>query len=424
MIRIPNLRWWIAGLLAAATALNYLDRQSLPVVVGAMQKSIPISDQQFSHLQFMFLLAYGVMNAGGGKILDRLGTRIGYAVMIVWWSIASMMQGSVHSIAGLAIARFMLGLGEGGGFPGSAKAVSEWFPAKERSFAFGIFNTGSSVGALIAPPLIAAIVLLANWRWVFFITGGLGLAWAVAWLVLYEVPSRHKLVTPEERVYVEEEQVTADDPLGSTASWLALFRYRQVWGIMSAKFLSDAGWYFFIFWLPKYLGDVRHLDIKQIGYYAWIPYAWAGVGSFAGGWLSSYLIRRGLSVDTSRKIALGLSAACMPASLLIEASPLTMAIAYFSMALFGHQFWSTTAQTLSADMFPSKMVGSVAGLSNASGAFGSMLFNLLVGILLGKYHSYTVVFAIGGLLHPISFLLILLLVRRIEPVSPMTPQTS
>ena len=315
MIRIPNLRWWIAGLLAAATALNYLDRQSLPVVVGAMQKSIPISDQQFSHLQFMFLLAYGVMNAGGGKILDRLGTRIGYAVMIVWWSIASMMQGSVHSIAGLAIARFMLGLGEGGGFPGSAKAVSEWFPAKERSFAFGIFNTGSSVGALIAPPLIAAIVLLANWRWVFFITGGLGLAWAVAWLVLYEVPSRHKLVTPEERVYVEEEQVTADDPLGSTASWLALFRYRQVWGIMSAKFLSDAGWYFFIFWLPKYLGDVRHLDIKQIGYYAWIPYAWAGVGSFAGGWLSSYLIRRGLSVDTSRKIALGLSAACMPASL-------------------------------------------------------------------------------------------------------------
>ncbi|MES2391595.1 MAG: MFS transporter [Acidobacteriota bacterium] len=424
MKRIPNLRWWIAGLLAAATALNYLDRQSLPVVVGAMQKSIPISDQQFSHLQFMFLLAYGVMNAGGGKILDRLGTRIGYAVMIVWWSIASMMQGSVHSIAGLAIARFMLGLGEGGGFPGSAKAVSEWFPAKERSFAFGIFNTGSSVGALIAPPLIAAIVLFANWRWVFFITGGLGLVWAVAWLVFYEVPSRHKLVTPEERVYVEAGQVATDDPPGSKVSWLALFRYRQVWGIISAKFLSDAGWYFFIFWLPKYLGDVRHLDIKQIGYYAWIPYAWAGVGSFAGGWLSSYLIRRRLSVDTSRKIALGLSAACMPVSLLIEASPLTMAIAFFSMALFGHQFWSTTAQTLSADMFPSKIVGSVAGLSNAAGAFGSMLFNLFVGVLLGWYHSYAVIFAIAGLLHPISFLLILLLVRRIEPVSPMMPQTT
>lgn len=416
-MKIPNLRWWIAGLLAAATALNYLDRQNLPVVIGEVQKSIPITDQQYSQLQFLFLLAYGVMYAGGGKIMDVLGTRWGYAVMIAWWSMANLMQGAISSVFGLGAARFMLGLGEGGGFPGSAKAVSEWFPPKERSFAFGIFNTGSSLGAVIAPPLIAAIVLRSNWRWVFFVTGALGLIWAVVWLLVYNVPARHRLVTATERDYLKT--ALSEQPTTARVSWIGLFRFRQVWGLVIAKFLSDSAWFFFIFWLPKYLGDIRHLNIKEIGYYAWIPYAWAGAGSFIGGWLSSYLIRRTLSVDASRKIALGIGAACMPASLLIATSPLALAIVFFSMAMFGHQFWSTILQTLAADMFPSKMVGAVAGLLGAAGSFGAMLFNLLVGVLLTAYHSYVLVFAISGLLHPVSFLVILLVVRRIEQVIPL-----
>jgi ACS family hexuronate transporter-like MFS transporter len=184
-MQIRNFRWWIAGLLAAATALNYLDRQSLPVVVTEVQKSIPITDQQYANLQMLFLFAYGVMYAGGGKIMDWLGTRLGYAVMIVWWSAAAFLHGLVSSVLGLGAARFLLGLGEGGGFPGSAKAVSEWFPPKERSLAFGIFNTGSSVGAVVAPPLIAGIVLSLGWRWVFFFTGAAGFAWAVIWLFSY-----------------------------------------------------------------------------------------------------------------------------------------------------------------------------------------------------------------------------------------------
>ncbi len=415
MKRIPNVRWWIAALLAAATALNYLDRQSLPVVIGEVQRQIPISDRQYSQLQFMFLLAYGTMYAAGGKIIDVLGTRAGYAVMIVWWSAANLMQGMVHSVAGLGVARFMLGLGEGGGFPGSAKAVSEWFPPKERSFAFGIFNTGSSVGAVIAPPLIAALVLQLNWRWVFFITGALGFVWAAVWVFFYNVPARHRNITDAEREYLKSELPAVPDS-AVRVSWLSLFRYRQVWGLITAKFLSDSAWFFFIFWLPKYLGDVRGLNIKQIGYYAWIPYAWAGVGSFAGGWLSSYLIRRNFSIDTSRKISLAISAACVPASLLITTSPLTFAIVFFSMAMFGHQFWSTIIQTLAADMFPSRVVGAVAGLMGAVGSFGAMLFNLLVGILLATYGSYVPVFAITGILHPIAFIVILLVVRRIEPV--------
>ena len=411
---IPNLRWWIAGLLAAATALNYLDRQNLPVVIGEVQKSIPITDQQYSQLQFLFFLAYGVMYAGGGKIMDILGTRWGYAVMIAWWSVANLMPGAISSVFGLGAARFMLGLGEGGGFPGSAKAVSEWFPAKERSLAFGIFNTGSSLGAVIAPPLIAAIVLRSNWRWVFFITGALGLIWAVVWLFVYDTPARHKLVTLTERAYLKT--VLSEQPATARVSWIGLFRFRQIWVLVAAKFLSDSAWFFFIFWLPKYLGDVRHLNIKEIGYYARIPYAWAGAGSFLGGWLSSYLIRPRLSVDASRKIALGIGAACMPASLLIATSPLAFAIVFFSMAMFGHQCWPTIVQTLAADMLPSKMVGSVAGLLGAAGAFGGMFFNLVVGVLLAAYHSYALILTISGLLHPLSFLIILLIVRKIEPV--------
>ncbi|MHB8655911.1 MAG: MFS transporter [Terriglobia bacterium] len=415
MRKIPNLRWWIAGLLAAATALNYLDRQNVPVVIGELSKTIRITDQQYAHLQFMFLLAYGVMYAGGGKIMDILGTRRGYALMIVWWSTANLLIGTISSVFGLGVALFMVGLGEGGGFPGSAKAVSEWFPPRERSFAFGIFNTGSSLGAIIAPPLIAAIVLLSNWRWVFFVTGGCGLIWAAVWLIMYNAPARHPFVTDAERSYVQTALCAAPEP-SRGLSWVDLFRYRQIWGLVTAKFLSDSAWFFFIFWLPKYLGDVRHLNIKEIGYYAWIPYVGAGTGSFLGGWLSSYLMRRNLSIDASRKIALGVSAACMPVSLLITSSPLAVAIIFFSLALFGHQFWSTILQTLVADMFPSQIVGSVSGLLGAAGSFGAMLFNLLVGALLVAYKSYKPVFAIAGILHPLSFIIILLIVRRIEPV--------
>lgn len=413
MRKISNLRWWIAGLLGAATALSYLYRQNLPVVITEIQKTIPITDRQYSELQFLFLLAYGIMYAVGGRIIDVLGTRAGYALMIVWWSVANAVHGMVTGVFELGAARFALGLGEGGGFPASAKAVSEWFPARERSLAFGVFNTGASIGALIAPPLIAGIVTLLNWRWVFLVTGALGFIWVLMWLWVYDLPGRHRHITQAEREYVQK-SVTADASQAPRIPWLRLLAFRQVWGLCAAKFLSDSAWYFFIFWLPKYLADIRHLNIKQIGYYAWIPYAFAGAGSFAGGWLSSHLIRRGLSIDASRKIALGASAAIMPVSLLISASPVSLAIVFFSAAMFGHQFWSTIIQTLAADLFPSTVVGAVSGLVGAAGSFGGMFFNLVVGALLVHYHSYALVFVITGLLHPVSYAVILVVVRRIE----------
>ena len=278
---IKRFRWYIAGLLALATALNYLDRQSLPVAISEIEKTIPISDLEYSQLQVLFLIAYSIMYVVGGKLIDVLGSRLGYVLIIIWWSVANMLHGLVNSVLGLGIGRFLLGLGEGGGFPASAKVVSEWFPAKERSLAFGIFNTGSSLGAVIAPPLIAMIILGLSWRWVFFITGGLGFIWALIWWRIYTKPKDSPLTSDAERAYIAEGQ--EESKTQAKIKWLDLFRYREVWGLVVAKFLSDAAWYFYIFWLPKYLGDMRGLDIKEIGYYAWIPYAAAGGGSFIGG---------------------------------------------------------------------------------------------------------------------------------------------
>jgi len=273
---------------------------------------------------------------------------------------------------------------------------------------------------------MALIVQAHGWRWVFFITGAVGFAWAVIWLRFYQPPGKSRFVSNEEREFILASQVSASGTSSQTSvriSWFDLFTYRQVLGLMGAKFLTDSAWYFFIFWLPKYLGDVRHLNIKEIGYFAWIPFAFAGLGSLSGGWLSSYLIRRNVSLDRARKIALGSSALLLPASLFIVASPLSLAIVFFSLAMFAHQFWSANVQTLPADIFPSRVVGSVEGLLGSAGSFGGMLFGLLVGRWIEVY-GYGPAFFIAGVLHPIGFLLILAAVRRIEPVRILGSQSS
>jgi len=412
-MKIKNLRWWIAGLIALATAINYLDRQTLPVAIGELRKSFSVSDSEHGMINSLFLFAYGTMYAIGGRLLDMLGTRIGYAVMIVWWSIANMLHGFVSGVLGLGIVRFLLGLGEGGGFPGSAKAVSEWFPAKERAFAFGIFNTGSSVGAVIAPPLLALIITAFDWRWAFILTGLLGLIWVIAWLRIYQRPAKSHLITETEKVEIIQ-ALSADAPDNKVdLPWIKLFGYRKVWGLLIVKFLTDAGWFFFIFWLPKYLDDVRGLDINGIGSYAWIPYAFAAAGSFLGGWFSSYLLKRTGLLNISRKVPMAIAASMLPLSLLIVGAPLMGAIIFFGLAMFGHQAWSTIVQTLAADMFPSKVIGSVSGLMGCVGTYGAMLFSLCIGFVIERY-GYGPAFIISGTLHPLSFLLILGLIKKVE----------
>lgn len=418
-MKIKNFRWWVAGLLALATALNYLDRQTLPVVIGELKKTIPIDSSQYGMINSIFLFAYGTMYAIGGRLIDILGSKRGLAIMVAWWSVSNILHGFVSSVLGLGIVRFLLGIGEGGGFPGSAKAVSEWFSAKERSLAFGIFNTGSSIGAVAAPPLIALIITMFSWRWAFIICGALGFLWLLFWLKFYSTPAKSKLTTGEEKEYIASSNGRKEELNEKPTSWKDLFKYRKIWGLMLVKFLTDAGWFFFIFWLPKYLNDARGLNIKEVGAYAWIPYAAAGLGSFLGGWSSSYLVKKNISLDISRKIPLAISAAMLPASLFIMDASLGTAIIFFCLAMFGHQCWSTIIQTLPADMFPSKIIGSVAGLMGCVGTYGAMLFSLVIGFVIEQY-GYSPAFLIAGILHPVSFVLVLIIIKKVELVKPLS----
>ncbi len=390
-------RWRIALLICAAIAVSYFDRQTLPVAIKAIQVEIPVSNTQFSQLQAAFLLAYAAMYAGGGKLVDTLGTRRGFLLIMVWWSFACASHGLATSFGLLAVSRLALGLGEGGGFPAATKAVAEWFPVAERATAMGIINAGTAAGAVCAPPLIALTLSALSWRWVFFLSGAVGLLWCIWWLRDYQSP-----------------------PIAAKADahtpWIRLLSYRETWGLVLAKFLSDAAWYFYLFWLPKYLYDARGFDTKQVGAYAWIPYAASGVGCLCGGWLSSRLIQRGRSLNYSRKLALGLSAAVMPLAYFVTRTPVELAIVLFSVAFFGQQSWSTLVMILPADLFPRSAVGSVAGLVGFGGAMGGVVFGLVVGYLLDHRFGYGVVFAIVSTLHVIAFLVILLTVRRVEPL--------
>jgi ACS family hexuronate transporter-like MFS transporter len=410
-----RLRWRIALLLSAGIAISYFDRQTLPVAIAAIQRDIPITNTQFSHLQAAFLFAYALMYAGGGKLMDVLGTRTGFVVIMVWWSLACASHGVASGFAMLAASRFLLGMGEGGGFPGATKAVAEWFPVRERSTAMGVINAGTAFGAVIAPPAIALIIAAWNWRWVFYVAGASGLLWTIWWMRDYFVPAAHPRLSGLEREEIGEVlQANARQETG--IPWLRLFGYRQVWGLVLAKFMSDAAWYFYLFWLPKYLYDVRGFDTKAVGYYAWIPYAAAGLGSLMGGWSSSWMIRRGRPVNFSRKVALGFSAAVMPLILLVPWSPADLAIAIFSIAFFGQQSWSTLVMILPADIFPKGAVGAVAGLVGFGGAMGGVVFGLVVGWVLDHGFGYGPVFGMVSTFHVLAFGMILVTIRVVKQI--------
>lgn len=410
-----RLRWRIALLICAAIAISYFDRQTLPVAIAAIQRDIPISNTQFSQLQAAFLTAYALMYAGGGKLIDILGTRTGFLLIMVWWSLACASHGLAAGFGMLAASRFLLGAGEGGGFPAATKAVAEWFPVRERSTAMGIINAGTAAGAVVAPPAIALVIAALNWRWVFFLAGAAGLLWTLWWLLDYHTPASHPRLGKREREDIAE-VLTSPGRQQAGIPWLRLFSYPQVWGLVTGKFLSDAGWYFYLFWLPKYLYDVRGFETKSVGYYAWIPYAAAGIGSLAGGWFSSWLIRRGHSVNLARKCALGASAAVMPLIIIVPWSPVNLAIAVFSIAFFGQQSWSTLVMILPADIFPQRAVGSVAGLVGFGGAMGGVVFGLVVGWVLDHGFGYTPVFAAVSTFHVLAFCIILLTIRTVRPV--------
>jgi MFS transporter, ACS family, aldohexuronate transporter len=419
---IRSRRWQIAVIVSTAIAISYLDRQSLSVAIAAIQRDIALTNTQFSQLQALFLFAYALMYAGGGALIDKLGTRVGFCVIMIAWSLACASHALATGVRSLGVSRFLLGVGEGGGFPAATKALAEWFPIRERSTAMGIVNAGTAIGAVIAPPAIALILSVASWRWVFIVCGAAGLLWTVWWMREYQPAASDDRLSPAERAEISEvlaPSSPAPSPAGSgeaAVPWVALLAYRQVWGLVLAKFLSDAAWYFYLFWLPKYLYDVRGFDVKQVGYYAWIPYAASGVGCLLGGWFSSQLLRTGWSLNAARKIALGASAAVMPLIVFVTHVPTELAIVLFSIAFFGQQSWSTLVMIVPADLFPRRIVASVAGLVGFGGAMGGVVFNLVAGRILDSGLGYGVVFGIVGSFHVVAFLLILLTIPVIRPL--------
>jgi ACS family hexuronate transporter-like MFS transporter len=417
------LRWRIAFLVSIAIAISYLDRQTLPLAIKAVQAEYPISNQAKASLDTAFLASYGLMYLGGGRLLDWLGTRRGYLIVMIFWSLACASHGLAMGVGMLAVSRLLLGLGEGGGFPAATKAVTEWFPVNERATAMGIINAGTAVGGVVAGPLITLIVLphvhwfgITPWRWVFFLTGATGLAWTLWWAYDYFSPERHPRLRPTEKAILPHAAEAGNSPPRTKVPLLDLLRFRETWGIVLAKFLTDAAWYFYLFWLPKYLYDARGFDYKATGSVVWIPPAASGVGSFLGGAFSSWLLRRGMSVNASRKIALGASAALMPFVIFVPYVSVPWTIALFSLAFFGQQSWSTLVMILPTDLFPKHVVGTVAGLVGLGGAMGGVVLGQLAGYLLDHGFSYRPVLAIAGSLHLIAFAVILLMVRVVRPL--------
>ena len=404
-----TLRWSIAFLVSAAIAISYLDRQALPWAIKAIQADIPFSNQIKAGLDSAFLATYGLMYLGGGLLLDKLGTRRGFLCIMIFWSLACASHGLAGGVIALAASRLLLGAGEGGGFPAATRAVAEWFPVNDRATAMGIINAGTAVGAVIAPPLIAVVLTHANWlglapwRWVFFLTGALGLLWTIWWWRSYFTP---------------EKQNNFSSASAETKISLAqLLQHRETWAVVFAKFLSDGAWYFYLFWLPKYLFDAFQLDIKTAGSIGWIPYAASGVGCLVGGGFSSWLLKRGMSVNWSRKLALGASAALMPWVMLVpQLHSVGWVIFIFSLAFFGQQSWSTLVMILPTDMISKRAVGTVAGLVGFGGAMGSVLLGQVVGWLRDHGYSYTPALMISGSMHIAAFILICLVIPKIQPL--------
>jgi ACS family hexuronate transporter-like MFS transporter len=403
-----QLRWYFVGLVTAAIAISYFDRQTISVAITAIERSIPISNQQFSYLQTAFLIAYAALYAIGGRLLDHLGTRRGFLLIMLWWSIACALHGFASTFVWLLAMRFLLGMGEGGAFPAAARVVSEWLQPEERATAMGLINAGTAVGSLLAPPLIGLLLIYSGWRTVFFAAGGAGLLWVLWWGISYRDNRPALTINKTDTIDVQLQE--------QRLSFRSIIGMRRVQALVFTKFMSDSAWFFLLFWLPKYLYDARGFDVKQVSYYAWIPYAASGAGSFLGGWLSSWLLRRGHSLDFSRKLVLGINAAMMPVVILAPLLPVHYALALFSIAFFAQQSWSGLVMTIPADVFPLQAVGTVSGLVGFGGSLGGAIFGLIAGALLQHGFGYNLLFALAGTFHLVGFLVFIAFGGRIQPL--------
>lgn len=413
-VRIGYYRWGICALLFFAATINYIDRQVIGILKPTLQTEIGWTEIEYSWIVFAFQAAYAIGLLLVGGLMDRIGTRKGFSLAIVFWSIAAMGHALARSVMGFSVARFFLGLGEAGNFPASIKTVAEWFPKKERALATGLFNSGTNIGALVTPLIVPWITLTWGWRWAFIFTGAIGFLWLVCWLLFYHKPEEHPGISKAELAYIQS------DPPEPTVKipWLKLLPHRQTWAFAIGKFLTDPIWWVYLFWLPDFLHKKHGLGLKDFGLPLVVIYLIADIGSIGGGWLSSTLIKRGWTINHGRKIAMFICALCVvPIVFASQTSSLWVAVFLIGLAAAAHQGWSANIFTIASDTFPRQAVGSVVGIGGMAGAVGGMLIARLVGEILERTGSYVPVFIIAASAYLIALLVIHLLAPRLEPAN-------
>jgi ACS family hexuronate transporter-like MFS transporter len=417
-MRVPNLRWLVITLIFFATVINYIDRQTMAVLKGAISEDLGLSNADYARIQNAFLVMYGISQMVSGRLYDRIGTRLGFVVSIVVWSGAAIMHAFARGVGQFTAWRAVLGFGEAGNWPGAAKAVGEWFPVKERALGMGIFNAGAALGGAVSPPIIAWLALAYGWRATFIVTGVLGFVWLAVWLAVYHLPEQHRWITDEERRYIVADRSEAT--IGSSEAWrpgwLTLLGYRQTWAVVLGRFITDPIWWLYIFWLPAYFQEARGFSLQQIGWSAWFPFLCAGIGALSGGWASGHLIARGWTVDRARRAVMTAGALLTPAGILAmrAESPYT-ALVFMGVVLFGFQVWVNNLQTLPSDVFPRSAVASVFGLGGTAAAIASVMYNWGTGRVV-DHLGYAPVFVTAGVLGPLGLTVVLLLAGRIRPL--------
>jgi ACS family hexuronate transporter-like MFS transporter len=410
--RAGYFRWVICALLLFGTTKNYMDRQVLGILKGPLQHDLGWNDIDFGNLVLAFQAAYAVGMLVVGRVIDRLGTRLGYALSMVFWSLASMGHALGSSFTSFIVARAALGFGESGVFPASIKTVAEWFPKKERALATGVFNSGANFGAIVTPLVVPWIAIHWGWRWAFVITGASGFVWLAVWLLLYRRPEVHPSVSRAELDYIRS------DPQAPMAKikWARLLPHRQTWAFIVGKFMTDPIWWFYLFWIPDFLQRRHRLALMNIRLPIVVIYVIADAGSVAGGWFSSWLIHRGRSVNVARKSALLICAVCVvPIVFAYNMESLWGTVLLIGLAAAAHQGFSANLFTLTSDTFPAQAVGSVVGMGGMAGAIGGMLIATIVGHTLQWTGSYMIPFLMAGSAYLLALAAIQLLVPNLEP---------
>lgn len=419
MVKIKGLRWWIIALVGLSTVINYIDRSAINIMWPYIYKEFGIADADnknaLAYITTFFMVAYAIGQTITGKMMDAIGTRLGMAVSIVGWSISIALHAFARGLSSFGIFRFLLGLSEAGNWPGATKSNAEWFPAKERGIAQGIFGAGASLGSVVAAPFIAGLYLAFGWRITFVSIASLGLLWVIPWLFINKTtPNKHPWITPEEQQHIlsDKTENSASNHQAKTHTWRELLQFKNTWGILSSRFFIDPVWWLFVTWLPTFLKEQFHFDIKQVGAFAWVPYLFAAIGGLLGGYVASQKIKSGVDAATARKQAITIGCIIMLISLAVTAfyleslkEHINLSIGLISATLFGFQFLIGNVQTLPSDYFSGKNVGTVSGMGGTAAVAGTLFTTVSVPIITKT--GYVSFFILGSVLVPLAWFCII-----------------